>query len=121
MPQRVLDEKDQSNTTRSWRDLSKEEVRAIKLINKGTRSERKKADSQALSTEKIKAADAVQNSSASATIDRLCREKVNDDAVYARTGINHGLRLPNPLTTTHGLQLVPLAPPQPLAPSQRTT
>ncbi|KAL8757205.1 MAG: hypothetical protein Q9199_002390 [Rusavskia elegans] len=111
MPQRVLDEKEQSNTTRSWRDLTKDESDAIKLANKGIGSARKRAGNRALSEKAKKEVDAIKNPKAAANLQRLHQEKAVDDARYARTRVNPGLLLPNP-PTFQALQSTSLAPSQ---------
>ncbi|KAI4249371.1 MAG: hypothetical protein L6R42_009024 [Xanthoria sp. 1 TBL-2021] len=106
MPQRVLDERAWSNTTR--RDLSKDESDAIKLANKGIGSAIKRAGNRALSEKAKKEVDAIKNPKAAANLQRLHQEKAVDDARYARTRVNPGLLLPNP-PTIHSLHQLPLA------------
>ncbi|KAL8839464.1 MAG: hypothetical protein Q9176_004460 [Flavoplaca citrina] len=111
MPQRVLDERAQYNTTRSWRDLAHDEIICIKSMNRGIGSAMKRAGNRALSKDKKEVVDGVKSGKAKTTLRRLLREKEIEDEQYARNGINTGLLPRNPAAVGQPQQ-VPLAAPQ---------
>ncbi|KAL9626910.1 MAG: hypothetical protein Q9204_006944, partial [Flavoplaca sp. TL-2023a] len=111
IPQRVLDERAQYNTTRSWRDLAQDEINAIKSMNRGIGSAIKRAGNRALSKDEKEVIDGIKSQKAKTTLRRLLQEKEIDDAEYTRTGINTDLLPQNP-TAVRQPQQVPLAAPQ---------
>ncbi|KAL8976456.1 MAG: hypothetical protein Q9205_007537, partial [Flavoplaca limonia] len=109
IPQRVLDERAQYNTTR--RDLAHDEINGIKSMNRAIGSAIKRAGNRALSKDKKEVVDGIKSGKAKKTLRRLLREKEIDDEQYARNGINTGLLPRNPAAVRQPQQ-VPLAAPQ---------
>ncbi|KAL9033594.1 MAG: hypothetical protein Q9180_005865, partial [Flavoplaca navasiana] len=108
---RVLDERAQYNTTRSWRDLAHDEIICIKSMNRGIGSAIKRAGNRALSKDEKEVIDGIKSQKAKTTLRRLLREKEIEDEQYAGTGINTGLLPRNPAAVRQPQQ-VPLAAPQ---------
>ncbi|KAI4243715.1 MAG: hypothetical protein L6R40_003328 [Gallowayella cf. fulva] len=85
LPNSVLAELEQQGTTRTWRDLSNQEVNAICYVNKGQGTASLRAGNRRLTDEKKKEVDAKKDPVLEDTFEKLLQEKRDLDALDQET------------------------------------